>query len=293
MCGVNDVKLASFRPRARPSARRRARGGMPTRPWLALLLVAAPRSPSVVVDLFLMSQCPDAYRCEVAIAPALEQLGSLIELRLGFIAEVDASEPSGFRCPHGRGECEGNIIQLCVQKHYPAGAQSAPAHAWTRFLTCAGGTMHSNFSAIPGNTDSCLTSLGVPRSARRALRQCIEGREGRELHLHSVRRTHATCGHEATAPRQPCTSCQMFLDGKPSCSVDWGEWFNCTDPSPQGWIDRVCAAAADESRRGVGSALPAACQHRGGHARGGGGRGGRNRSAGHVHGRVQEQAVEL
>ena len=224
-----------------------------------VLLSGVQLSICVVIDLFLMSQCPDAFHCENAILPALEKLGPLVELRLGFIAEFDPSEPTGFRCAHGRGECEGNIAQLCVQKHFPTdiaipGAPVlSPAHRWTRFLLCVGGTMHSNFSAIPGNTDECLSSLGVPRSTRRAIRQCADGREGRELHMHSMQRTHSTCGHEAMEAHQPCTSCQIFVEGEPSCAVDWGNWFNCSDPSPQGWVRRVCEAAQPTV------ALPEAC----------------------------------
>jgi hypothetical protein len=43
------------------------------------------------------------------------QVGSIVDLRLGFVALPDASAPLGFKCLHGDLECQGNIAQLCVQ----------------------------------------------------------------------------------------------------------------------------------------------------------------------------------
>ena len=126
------------------------------------------------LDLFVMSRCPDAWRCQQGFLPGLlRQLGSHVELHVNYIAELDASERSGVRCLHGRAECEGNIHQLCVQRHYPRGTADlegdglSPPHHWTRFLRCAarpigggaGGFARPNESAIPDNTGACLDSL--------------------------------------------------------------------------------------------------------------------------------------
>ena len=44
----------------------------------------------------------DFQRCENTWLPhVLAQVGSLVDLRMGFIAEPNASEPLGFSCMHG------------------------------------------------------------------------------------------------------------------------------------------------------------------------------------------------
>jgi len=42
-------------------------------------------------------------------------VGSIVDLRLGFIAEPNDEAIWGYICMHGDDECIGNILQLCVQ----------------------------------------------------------------------------------------------------------------------------------------------------------------------------------
>ena len=130
----------------------------------ALLLFGVAAGSRTTLDLYVASKCPDAARCELSFLPdVLGVVGELVDLRLGFIAEPNASEPLGYTCMHGESVCIGTLVQLCAEAHFPRNvnidARALPgALLWTRFLECAG-----TEGTIPGNTDSCLASVGVPR----------------------------------------------------------------------------------------------------------------------------------
>ncbi len=77
----------------------------------------APRHP-VILELFVMSRCPDAHFCESAVEPILKKLGSLVRLKMEYIADIGADGKS-VMCKHGAEECSGNKQQLCLQHNTP------------------------------------------------------------------------------------------------------------------------------------------------------------------------------
>uniref|UniRef100_A0A7S4Q8B7 Uncharacterized protein n=1 Tax=Alexandrium monilatum TaxID=311494 RepID=A0A7S4Q8B7_9DINO len=250
--------------------------------WAALILsglAAAERhgevltpGSRVVLDLFIASKCPDAARCENSFLPrVLAEVGELVDLRLGFIAEPNASAPTGLSCMHGEGECLGNAVQLCVQRHFPgnldldsfAGQGLTPAHVWTLFLQCVGRFNHTADSQIPGNTVDCLQQIGVPLANIDVIRRCARGPEGRQLSAESARRAWSSCGHHSPVPGRGCRSCSMLLEGRLACIVDGGELRNCTGlgSDPEAWVDRICGLARAKAAAGsLGVPLPLRCR---------------------------------
>jgi hypothetical protein len=79
---------------------------------------------------------------------------------MGFLAEVNATATYGYECMHGDVECEGNMVQLCTQKHFPLthDIEGLGVHSWYAFVECVDRTQ----GLVPTNTDNCLVSLGVP-----------------------------------------------------------------------------------------------------------------------------------
>ena len=249
---------------------------------VAFPALAAPAAP-VTLDLFVASKCPDASRCENRFLPAvLAAVGELVDLRLGFIGALNDSAPFGAECMHGDSECAGNAVQLCAQAHYPtdvdADSKNLPKrHIWTQLLQCVGGFNHTNQSAIPANTDSCLGDLGVPEAILDRVHACASGAEGRALLAASIGRTAAMCGAHSDAPRAGCKSCSMFLDGQRACVVDDGAWYNCSaglapdDAVPAvatetAWVREICrrASAKAAANNSSGIVLPLACRILGG-----------------------------
>ena len=227
-------------------------------------------APRIDVTLYAASKCPDAPRCERFLRPVFQTVGSLINLQLDFIGTPNASAPSyGVDCMHGPSECVGDAVQLCVQKYFPFTIDHdtrklGPHLSWSNFLGCVGDFNHTADSAIPGNTNVCLQSLGVPSSLAMQIDDCAQGPEGQELLQQSVRRTLKQCGAHSDEPRRGCKSCTMHLDGEPKCVLDDGQLYNCSNmETPQAWVRAVCAAAAAKQRAAGGAAaapLPLACR---------------------------------
>jgi len=167
----------------------------------------------------------------------------------------------GHTCMHGPSECLGNMLQLCAQRYWPVNVGSdgvdVPAlnrrHVWIRFLDCVGHFNSTAESAIPGNSQSCLASLGVPQSVQDQIYSCATGPEGQELLTWSVKRSLEICGPHSSAERKACKSCSVFLDSQPVCVMDGGEWYNCSsfaNPTDvNAWVDKICdlSAAKDGS----------------------------------------------
>jgi hypothetical protein len=231
-----------------------------------LLAVCAAKDDSLVkLDLFVAGKCPDAARCELTFIPeVLKTVGSIVDLRLGFIAE-EAGNDIGFTCMHGEDECIGNIAQLCVQQHFPVHVSRdshrlPKAMIWTEFLQCVGQFNHTNQSTIPHNTASCLSQLGVPMAVSDSIRTCVAGKEGKALMSASVNRTLAICGHHSEEPGKGCKSCSMFLDQKPACVVDGGTWYNCSiGTSPDEWVRKICTIYQAKKRSPTSPPVPTIC----------------------------------
>jgi hypothetical protein len=74
-------------------------------------------SPSVELDLFVMSMCPYGVSAEKAIIPIVKQMGRKIKLNLFFIANQAVN---GFESLHGDAEILEDRRQLVIARHFPA-----------------------------------------------------------------------------------------------------------------------------------------------------------------------------
>jgi hypothetical protein len=115
----------------------------------------------VLVELFVMSQCPYAVQAEQAFGPVLRQFGSEIDFRLHFVGVE--TEEGELATMHGDDELVGNLLQVCAQK--------VARDRLLDLLSC----MNRDMGAIPGNFDDCATELGVDGAAIKA---CADSEEG-------------------------------------------------------------------------------------------------------------------
>lgn len=220
-------------------------------------LAAAATDGNVELQLFVASKCPDASRCENVFLPfVLARVGSIVDLRVDYIGELNSSAPLGVACMHGDSECEGDAVQLCTRRYFPVSHDIATLgrHSWFAFQGCVGHFNHTNESQIPQNTDECLASFDVPADIIDQIDACAAGEEGRELLRASVQRTIQLCGHHTSSGG--CRSCTMQLNGKKACVVDEGEFIGC----PMGhdvdlWVEAICKEYSGPDR-------PLACDTR-------------------------------
>lgn len=73
--------------------------------------------PKVQLELYVMSQCPDASFCERAFDKVLARTKSFVALAPRFIQYEGAG--GAITAPHGEAEATGNLHQLCVAAHTP------------------------------------------------------------------------------------------------------------------------------------------------------------------------------
>jgi glutaredoxin len=125
----------------------------------------------VVVDFYVMSQCPFGTQVEDAIKPVLEKLGENIEFNLEYIANDNGD--GTFSSLHGQSEVEGDIVQLCAAKYNP--------DIYMDMIVC----QNKNARAIPGNWEQCAkeNNLDVEN-----IRACFEGEEGKQLLAKSIKK---------------------------------------------------------------------------------------------------------
>ncbi|GAX85344.1 hypothetical protein CEUSTIGMA_g12761.t1 [Chlamydomonas eustigma] len=179
----------------------------------------------VSLDLFVMSKCPDAVRCEQRMNDVLKTVQNISKVQTHYIADVAGQN---VQCKHGISECLGNQQQLCMLKH------TSPQAFWG-FIQCQ-------------NQD--ITTVGTSSSAERCLDQVLS-EVSHESVIHKVR----SCfnGKEATQLlRESATftkdkgvvkSCTMWVNGKPRCVHDGGIWYDCPGgPEVEDFIDSICSS---------------------------------------------------
>ncbi len=118
-----------------------------------------------------MSQCPYGAIAQQNAAQLLDEMGAFIDFRQEFIAFE--TKPGVFSSIHGSDEIEGDILQLCAQKYFPANYQ------FMDFVVC----MARNFRAIPHCWEECARSSGIDGEVIRA---CATGEEGKHLLMASA-----------------------------------------------------------------------------------------------------------
>ncbi|GBF92123.1 hypothetical protein Rsub_04470 [Raphidocelis subcapitata] len=202
---------------------------------------ALPGAPAdkVLLELFVMSRCPDANLCEHVFDGILDKAGGIAHVQPRYIQY--ASSGGDVSCMHGEEECTANVYQACVARHAPA----ARNREWLmKFLICAwdGGVA----SYDRGMVKTCLDKVGAKDAAMRsAVDACIDGEEGKAL-----ARAHAA---EVKA-RGIERSCTVAIEGVKRCVRDGGRWYDCEGGSEEGdFVASLCAAYAKKT----GAAAPA------------------------------------
>lgn len=118
----------------------------------------------VVVEFYVMSQCPYGTQVENAIAPVMESMGDAVDLRIDYI--VSEVAPGNFQSLHGEPEVSGDIVQLCAKEVDPDN--------YFDFILC----QNKNAGAIPDNWESCAKDADINTEE---LKACYEGDEGKDL----------------------------------------------------------------------------------------------------------------
>ena len=170
--GTHAAPIAATKEPARPAG---AASPRPTNPG------------AVLVELFVMSQCPYGVQAENGFKDAVAKLGADIDLRLEFIGDGSGSSLSSM---HGPKEVKGDIAQLCAAKYTPR---------WFDLVLC----QNKDPQAVDTNWKSCATEVGAEVGPIAA---CVEGPEGKELLSASFQRS-----RERGATGSPT----VYVAGKP------------------------------------------------------------------------------
>jgi hypothetical protein len=127
------------------------------------------------VELYIMSKCPYGVLAVQGIKPVLDEIGDKIDFHLDYIVNENNGQ---FGSLHGEPEVKGNIVQLCVMKHYPDMAKTMS------FLDC----WNKNWRAIPDGWEPCADQGQLDKGR---IKSCAEGSEGKDLLRESMKRAQA------------------------------------------------------------------------------------------------------
>lgn len=151
---------------------------------------------NVLVELFVMSLCPDARFCVSEWSVIQSKLPGVMTLRAETIAKESGSS---LVCMHGSSECHGNKALLCLQAQL-----SATDPRLADGLHCLiAGSPHD-----PAHLRACMTSMGLEEEVQGRVTACVTGPEGDSLALASAR---------VVKSRNVTKSCTVFIDGVKRC----------------------------------------------------------------------------
>ena len=122
------------------------------------------------LSLYAMSKCPFAAEAEASMAQAYLELRRFVEFKINYIVNEQEGK---FDALHGESEVQGNILQLCVQHHYPM-EQVLP------FILCQNKNMHQ----IPSGWEQCAQLAGLDQ---KKISACAASPLGPELLRDSMR----------------------------------------------------------------------------------------------------------
>jgi len=200
--------------------------------------IVAAKGDKVLIDLFVMSKCPDARRCETVFADVLKTTHQIAHVRTSYIASYDG--PNKIVCKHGPEECEGDSQQLCAYEYTPADGNY---FNFVSFLTC----LNRNFTGIgdPDLADSCLSEAGYLGNDQAKIRACFKSK-GHTLLKRSV---------DFTLASHITTSCTIHINGVHRCVYDGGQILDCPGGgSAADFINTICEAAYENKGK-----WPAVC----------------------------------
>jgi 2-hydroxychromene-2-carboxylate isomerase len=144
----------------------------------------------VPVEFYIMSQCPFGTQVQQGIKPVLDKMGAYVDFHQDFIGNDLGG--GKFNSMHGDNEVQGDMIQLCMAKHYPENYKYMDA------AFC----MANDMQGIPGNWKDCAAKAGLDTAK---LQTCIDGEEGKALMAESLKRA-----QEARASGSPT----IFIAGE-------------------------------------------------------------------------------
>ncbi|SCV72341.1 BQ2448_3878 [Microbotryum intermedium] len=189
----------------------------------------------VPVRLAVMSKCPDAELCESIFDRVLDQVGTLVDIKLLYIGNFVQGRRPGkddhVECKHGPSECTGNIQQLCAAKYWQGVDGSVnPWATWWNFVQCQN---YNGLSRIGTErlAQSCASVVGKEWSG--AVEECANSFEGVDLLRESVR---------ATKALELGKSCSIVIDGELVCVRD-GRWVDCEEGHEVGDFVRLVRRA--------------------------------------------------
>ncbi|KAJ3052858.1 hypothetical protein HK097_005519 [Rhizophlyctis rosea] len=140
------------------------------------------RGKKVGVELFVMSKCPDAVKCEEVFGNVLAKVSSITNITTTYIGQENEDAEYGATCKHGDGECLGAIHQLCIRDTYP------DPYNWYNYILC----VNQQNRLIPdwGQAERCAEVVGLLKSGKKweKVQECVDGKRGRELLGRSVGR---------------------------------------------------------------------------------------------------------
>ena len=168
---------------------------------------AAPGAP--VLELFVMSQCPYGVHVVDAAAEAKKQLGSAMNVKIGFVGD---GTPGKLESLHGEPEIKGDLAQICALEQAPDRALD--------LMTC----QNQNPKAVDTNWRECAEKVGIEVAP---LQKCIEGEHGQKI---------LSAAFAEAKKRGAEASPTMFLNGAP---YEGGR-------KPRDFMRAVCGATKGE-----------------------------------------------
>ncbi|ORY07113.1 hypothetical protein K493DRAFT_202571 [Basidiobolus meristosporus CBS 931.73] len=192
--------------------------------------------PNVPVDLYVMSKCPDAVRCEDVFGRVLDKVSSIINLNVHYIGDEKDGQ---LVCKHGEAECRGNKMQLCAKALYRW--HQIPS-VWYRFIQC----QNEEYQEIGTNESLEYCALIKDLSYKR-LKDCADGQYGTRLLNQSF---------TESKKKGISTSCTIEINQKVRCIHD-STWKECDGGHEvEDFVRDICAAYKILSPRSV---LPKDC----------------------------------
>lgn len=191
------------------------------------ILSCGPKGPQIKVDLYVESMNPYGAKTEEVLFPLLEKFGDRIDFNLDFIALDNGS--GNITSVRGDAEKKGDIIQLCVKKHYP--------ERYRDFIL----SMNENLPAIPDNWKDAAEKHGLDTDE---IEVCFEGGEGAALLRESVGRAYAA---EAQITPTLYINGELYADDRTSdrllkalCRGFRGEWPPACSALPEPkWVNVI------------------------------------------------------
>jgi hypothetical protein len=220
-------------------------------------LVQKPKRQRVPVDLYVMSQCPDAVLCEELFEDVLDKVDELVAMKTHYIATINGDQVT---CKHGANECMGNMQQLCVYNLFNEALSRGETEEvdddlkkrdklelndWFEFVHC----QSKHVSEIPSDKllQKCSKEVKSKSVHPKAIKQCIDTK-GPALALASAK---------SVQERGVSRSCTMYVANKLRCIHD-GIWKDCDAGNQKAdFIKTVCMEYAAVNPNAT---LPKACR---------------------------------